>query len=401
MAPRLWDAYDTLGVTGRETYSMNCIGRKRNGKRCDVEIDDTPYFSIRCIIDKIEACPPDKHQCPKTLHKLAGLSVCSRCQEYPLNDPDDLVDEWKGCIEQAMQKYNYQLAMQGAKSQLRDKENEIKDLKRTVEKLESRGIRKLHLEIGDLQSELAAQKDKQWGITRSAISQSETLREEVVSLKSQLSQSEEKLAKAHQELETSRADDERASIRIKAMKHDRLGLQNLHKQIKVELQKSKEENKSLLSRGLKLQDELDREREKSSASVIGLQGQLEAAVLSTTKLREVERNLVSQLDGMTDKFDKSTDTINQLTANINTLAATNDGMRSMAAQREENTTAAVAALTRKIAFIKSHPFNTFLVGLMVSMKGWEGTVAGGLRWLKTCITSISSSEVRSWVGYRK
>ncbi|KAL5322754.1 hypothetical protein ACEPPN_010730 [Leptodophora sp. 'Broadleaf-Isolate-01'] len=89
------------------------------------------------------------------------MSVRDRCQDYPLNDADDLVDEWKGCIAQAMEKYSRRIERREAREMLIAEEDEIMELKKMVEKLESRGVLKLHLEIKDLQSQLAAQTDKQ------------------------------------------------------------------------------------------------------------------------------------------------------------------------------------------------------------------------------------------------
>ncbi|KAH7412744.1 hypothetical protein BKA64DRAFT_659496 [Cadophora sp. MPI-SDFR-AT-0126] len=156
MSPRLWNAYYALGITSRDSDGMTCVGITKKSRHCDAEIEKDCYNIIRTILDKIEASPPDASRWPKSLKKLSVHALCSRHQ----SQASDLVDEWTGCIQEAATTYDITSATKQLQGELDEKTYKMKELQRTVKKLESRGIAELHAEIEDLQSQRAADKEE-------------------------------------------------------------------------------------------------------------------------------------------------------------------------------------------------------------------------------------------------
>ncbi|KAH7348431.1 hypothetical protein BKA65DRAFT_584133 [Rhexocercosporidium sp. MPI-PUGE-AT-0058] len=383
MTPRLWDAYDTLRVIDRDSKSMDCAGLQQDNQQCDVKLDDINYLNIRRIIDTLEIHPPDENSWSKSLKRLASLSVCSTCQHNEKANIDELVDEWKLRIAKAAQKYKRRLAKLEVHLSLEKKDEEIVQLKRTIEKLESRGICKLHIEIEDLQSELEAEKSEHLEAISLAISELKKWNAAAQLSKSHLRQSKDKVAEVYQQLGEAEANNEVLSTEIQVLRSDQASSLAAYEEGEVALGKAKAENSFLLSRVVELEDALERERTVSSVSITRLQGRLEAAIISRVKLGKVETSLLSQLDENARKLQETTNVIGQLNTEINTLMTVNTEMLSVVAKREKNTDAMIAVLIRRIDFIRNHPFNMLLVSLMVSIKGWEGVIVGGLWWLRS------------------
>ncbi|PVH78072.1 hypothetical protein DL98DRAFT_590599 [Cadophora sp. DSE1049] len=357
MAPRLWDAYATLELTSRDACRMTCVGQNKDGQDCTTFIDNIPYITIRRIISKIEFCPPDENRWPKTLIKLANLSLCSSCQIVRLADIDELLELWRKRIMKAVHRYEKRMAQVEAEKRLRKTEEENEELKRKLERLESRGICKLHIEVQTLQSQLAAERSEHIAAARLAVSEQKMIREEAALFKSQLSMSNNRVVELCQELDESGASNEILASEIKGLKREKVLKESSHKELTLELVNIKAENTFLANKAVGLEDTLERERTASSALILRLKSRLEATIISRVKLRKT----------------------------IKSLAYAKRDLEASTATREKNTAAVIAVLTRRVEYVKSHPFSMFLVSLMVSVKGWEGIVAERLRWLSSWV----------------
>ncbi|KAL2064367.1 hypothetical protein VTL71DRAFT_4861 [Oculimacula yallundae] len=434
----LWDAYGALGITGRYSDSMICIGVKERAKLCKVEIKDATHRSIRGSIERLQSFPPEEDRWPILLRKLARLSMCHSCNLYFENDVEDLLCGWRKSIKDAAQQYNERMTSIKVQDQLRKSVAENEQLRKTVGKLEDRGICKLHNEIDDLQSQLAAEKGERLKADASTLREQQLSSSQVVSFKSQLKEFEAKMAKFCQIIEEQKAENDIATKKfedlhsqLESERRERLkaesavlwqrkissqlaihskSLLKLSKaqvaQLQEELMASKTRNEVLATEVVGLRAEEVRSRlaqkeievELENFRIVNnflfnraiklediLERERTVSSASITRLRgRLEAAIISRVKLR--KLDASLRSqLDEKAQEFATLARTHRDLKALAFRQERNTDNVIAVLLRRIELVNSHPLHVFLISLAISIKNWEAVVVAQVVWLSSWI----------------
>jgi chromosome segregation ATPase len=103
MAPRLWDPYKVLNITGRDKNWMHCVGHvaSHDDARCRWKIPSDSFAEVVSILGMMETKPPTEIS-SKILSRLASLSLCENYHQW---QKYRILDEWEEEINAATRDY--------------------------------------------------------------------------------------------------------------------------------------------------------------------------------------------------------------------------------------------------------------------------------------------------------
>lgn len=404
MASREWDAYSSLNITSGDSYRITCVGMNRKGKRCGWEFRGRYYNDICALLNAMERRPP--MEAIKSLKELARLSLC---QDWHQNQAYTVVGQWESAIMEVTEEYEMglrrkihvqagprelqaeierlrvQLANEQRTTQQRyeDQEKQTEEYRRAFLESERKvgnleeektKILRQHEENSATSSRLvngfyARSIEYQESLSQKAqtiertTAERDNLRAELVTLKSQLSQLNERSIHMGQEIDRATTEHVNLSMQVENLTRE-LDLESkTFSKYQSDLLQTRTHRDILAKEVDDLRSQLDMERHKSSGLILDL----EQAETSCTTLSDEKRGIQSRLESECQKYEELTAELSQLKTDKATLSNETEALRIELAS-EHKTSARLhqelSTTKEDLSITRSHPFKTFSTTLI-------------------------------------